>query len=102
MRASYWTVIGAMLVPLGVVLVIEAPDFSSLAVLLTIVGVVSIVAGWVYTVRDERQSRRESDLRIRKEKASLRVLVHMAEKLGVDLNRVVSEMEKDDEQRDNL
>ena len=102
MRATYWTAIGAMLIPTGVVILIEAPSFSSLAVFLTLVGVASFVAGWLYTIKEEHQMLKESEARTerekartKREKASLIVLVYMADELGVDMSEVV----KDEEMR---
>ena len=51
-----------------------------------IVGSASFVAGWAYTIREERKRSKESELRIKREKASLKVLIFMADQLGVDVS----------------
>ena len=95
MRAAYWTAFGAMAIPLGVAIFAIAvslgvSDFSSLwmwlALVFIIVGFASFVAGWAYTIREERKRNKESELRIKREKASLKVLIFMADQLGVDVS----------------
>ncbi len=55
MKASYWTAIGTMLIPIGVVVLIEYQNLKDLAVVLMIAGLLSFIAGWIYTIRYERQ-----------------------------------------------
>ena len=99
--ATYLTAIGAMLVPLGVLLAVEVPNWKWLAFLLIVVGLISFIAGWVYTIREERKKDREDKLRrkedeliIRREKASLIVLVFMADAFGVDTSDLLEMEEK--------
>ena len=98
--ATYLTVIGAMLVPLGVLLAVEVPNWKWLAFLLIVVGLISVISGLVYTIREEQRRDREDklrckedELRIRREKASLIVLIFMADAFGVDASELL-EMEK--------
>ena len=104
MRAAYWTAFGAMAIPLGVAIFAIAislgvSDFSSLWMWLALVcitaGFASFIAGWVYTIVEERQKRKEENLRIRREKASLLILTFMADELGVDVSDML-EMEGED------
>ncbi|MBA7705988.1 hypothetical protein ES703_114830 [subsurface metagenome] len=92
--ATFWTAIGAMLVPLGVLLVVEVPSWSLLAFCLIVVGLVTVIVGLLYTRKEEQQKRKESELRIRREKASLIVLIFMADALGVDTSEVLEMEEK--------
>ncbi len=93
MKAAYWTAIGAMALPLGIVILIQWPNLDLLATCIMVVGLVSFVAGWAYTIREEHQKYKEyelrckqDELRIKREKASLKVLVFMADQLGVDVS----------------
>lgn len=92
--ATYLTAIGAMLVPLGVLLAVEVPNWKWLAFCLIVVGLVTVIVGLLYTIKEEQQKRKESELRIRREKASLIVLVFMADALGVDTSEVLEMEEK--------
>ena len=92
--AAYWTAIGAMLIPLAVVLVVEIPNafsFSSvwswIALGLIAFGVASILIGWSKTLAEERQRRREG-------KTFLLVLASIAQKLGVDIDDLVEKTER--------
>ncbi len=91
MKATFWTAIGAMLIPLGVIVIIEAPSFSLLGVFLTLVGVASFIVGWIHTIREVRQMLRESEARTMRDKASLTTLVFMADQLGVDMSEFIEE-----------
>ena len=59
MRAAYWTGIGVMLIPIGVILIVEFPQLSQIGFWLMVGGLVSLVAGWGYTIRDERQRQQD-------------------------------------------
>jgi hypothetical protein len=84
---SLFTALGTMFVPLGVLLVIERPDWSWLALCLILIGIISLIIGWVYVIREERQRRREG-------KVFSYMLTGVAEKLGVDLKNAVKGLEK--------
>ncbi len=56
MKAAYWTQFGAMAMPLGVVLIALSPNLRTVAVGLIIAGFISFIAGWGYTIRDERRN----------------------------------------------
>ena len=99
--ATFWTAAGAMLIPLGVLLAVEVPNWDKLAFCLIVVGLVSFIAGWVYTIKEERKKdredklrRKEDELRIRREKASLIVLTFMADAFGVDASEILEMEEK--------
>ena len=94
MRAVFWTAIGSLLIPLGVVLAIELPSARAAGFWLIVAGSISMVAGWVYTIRQERRDSRESELRIRREKSTIILLVHMAEQLGVDMDKLAEKMKE--------
>ena len=94
MKAAYWTAIGAMAIPLGVSILAIAISFGGdlspfwawVALVAIIAGFASFIAGWVYTIREEHQKHKEYELRIKREKASLKALVFMADQLGVDMS----------------
>jgi hypothetical protein len=56
MKAAYWTAIGTMLIPIGVLLAVEVPTLQELAFWLIIAGLVSFIAGWGYTIREEHRN----------------------------------------------
>lgn len=63
MKANYWTQFGAMAIPLGVSLIALATVFSDWERPLVITGIVSIIigfvsfiAGWIYTIQEERSN----------------------------------------------
>ncbi|MFC1903162.1 hypothetical protein ACFLX4_03755 [Chloroflexota bacterium] len=93
MKAAYWTAIGTMALPLGIIMLIQWPNLGLLATCIIVVGFVSFVAGWAYTIREEHHKHKEyelrykqDELRIKREKASLKVLIFMADQLGVDVS----------------
>lgn len=108
MRAAYWTAIGTLLIPIGVLLAIEKPEWAELAFGLIVAGLASFIAGWVYTIRDEQRKQRDErrrqkeyklreereELRLRGEKATFLALTYIVEKLGVDLKEFIKEQEK--------
>jgi len=101
MRATYWTAIGTMLIPLGIVLVLAKPEWAGYAYWLIIFGFASFAVGWYYTIREERRQQRdeqrrqeEHELRLRGEKTSLLILGHIAESLGVNMDKVAKDVEK--------
>jgi len=56
MKAQYWTAIGAMLIPVGAVVLIDEPDWVKLGLSLMIVGFISFIVGWGYTIREEQRN----------------------------------------------
>ena len=85
MKAAYWTAVGAMAIPIGVVILIQWPNLDLLAISIMVVGLVSFVAGLAYTIREEHQKQKEYELRIKREKKSLKAIIFMADQLGVDI-----------------
>ena len=93
MKAAYWTAFGAMAIPVGLIILIQWPNLGLLATCFMVVGLLSFVAGWAYTIREEHQKHKEyklrckeDELRIRREKASLRVLIFMANAFDIDID----------------
>ncbi len=86
MKAAYWTAVGAMAIPIGVVILIQWPNLDLLAISIMVVGLVSFVAGLAYTIREEHQKQKEYELRIKREKKSLKALFFIADQLGVDMS----------------
>ena len=89
---TWWTTIGAMAIPLAIVLLLEAPNgFSSfwswIALALMMFGAASIIFGWKNTLAEEKQRRREGIV-------SLYVLSSIAEKLGVDVDKAVKKLKE--------
>ena len=56
MKAAYWTAIGAMLIPVGIIILIEKPDWSNMGTGIMIVGFISFIVGWCYTIREEHRN----------------------------------------------
>ena len=92
--ATFTTTIGVMLIPLAITLLQVIDNFSRFWFsVVMLIGVVIIILGLRITIKEERQKREEIQARIRKEKASLIVLAHIAEGLGVDMDKVLKMME---------
>ena len=53
--ATYWTSIGVMLIPIGLVILIQWPDFYPTAFIVIIVGLILGIIGLGFTIRDERR-----------------------------------------------
>lgn len=108
MRAAFITALGTMLIPLGVVLVLEKPEWDFVAFLLIIAGFCSFIAAWYYTIkeerrqeeierqrqRDEERRQEEHELRMRGDKGTFFLITHIAEKLGVDMTQFLKDMGK--------
>jgi hypothetical protein len=101
MRAAFITALGTMLIPLGVFLAIDKPELEGLAFLLIIAGLVSFGGAWYYTIKEERrqdeiekQRQKEHESRMRGDKATFFLITHIAEKLGVDINKIAKDMGK--------
>ena len=59
---AWWTALGAMLIPVGVIFMIEKPERAGIAMWIIIFGFVSVIAGLALTVREERKKeKRESN-----------------------------------------
>ena len=61
--ATFWTQIGTLTIPIAVVLLLETESefWSFVARILFIFGLVSIVSGWGFTLRDERKAKEKED-----------------------------------------
>lgn len=115
MKAAYWTAFGTMLIPIGIVLLLGKPELSQLAFWLIVAGFASFVAGWYYTVKEERRQdaiekrrqaeeerRQREDKRrqaeheetLRGAKATFILLTHMALKQGVDVSKLIEDERK--------
>lgn len=53
--AAYFTALGALFVPIGVVVMVEWPNWDSLAFMLIVAGLICAIAGLAFTVRDKRE-----------------------------------------------
>ena len=104
-KAAYYTAIGTMLIPIGVLLVVEVPSWNQLAFWLIIAGLISFIAGWIYTIREERQKHADADReekrkrieekqRQRESRAHLLVLSEIAKRQGVSMTRVARRLER--------
>ena len=97
-KAAYYTAIGTMLILIGVLLVVEVPSWNQLAFWLIIAGLISFIAGWIYTIREERQKHadadREEKQRQRESRAHLLVLSEIAKRQGVSMARVARRLER--------
>ena len=92
--ATYLTAIGAMLVPLGVLLAVEVPNWKWLAFVLIVTGLVAVIVGLIYTIWEVRQKRKEDELRIRREMASLTVLTFIADAFDIDASEILEAEER--------
>jgi len=108
MKAAYWTAFGAMLIPVGVAVLLGEPQRGDVAFWLIVAGFASFIAGWVYTIREEqrqkrdelrrqrgekeRQEKHEVDMRVGK--TYVLILTHIAEALGVDVNKIIKEQKE--------
>jgi cytochrome bd-type quinol oxidase subunit 2 len=95
--AAFWNSIFVLLVPIGLAVLIQWPSHYVVAFALMIVGMILGGIGLGFTIRDERKRNNEDKLRIWREKAFLRTLLHTAETLGVDVSDIVREMENDED-----
>lgn len=103
-RASFWTAIGAMAIPLGVVVLQIGGllfPWSMIALILFGGGIFSIISGWGYLraeekrrEKEEKQRDEEHQLTIRREKGFFILLTKTAEQLGVDLGETAKIMEQ--------
>ena len=110
MLAECVVAVGTMLIPLSIVLLATIDEFPmGLAIFLIIVGVVALLTGLSIAIRkemntnkrerrlDEREKRRR-----RIDKAYYITLIHIAEKLGVDIGKMANVMKgKLDEEEDD-
>ena len=108
MKAAYWTAFGTMLIPIGVALLLGKPELGELALWMIAAGFASFVAGWYYTIKEERRQdkiekgrqkeyeRRQEEYRlsIRAGKTTILILTNIAEALGVDTNEIVKDQER--------
>lgn len=105
MLAECIVAVGAMLIPLAVVLLVTIDNFpSTWAQSLIISGAIALIIGLVIAIRDEVRTTKREKLRRRIDKSVLIVLAHMAEKLGVDMTEIANMLEErlDDESEDGL
>ena len=105
MKAAYWTAIGTMLIPLGIVILLEKPNMDMFAFWLIVAGFASFVAGWGYTIREERRNtikeKEERKFRLAEEKrrrresgAYLLMLSEIASKQGVNMGKTARTFKK--------
>lgn len=112
MLAECIVAMGTMSIPLAVVLLTTIDSFpQNVAIALIIFGITSLVAGLIIAVRKEiasnKRERRLDDRenrRRRLDKSHFIILIHTAEKLGVDLNKAAQAMAQrlDEEPDDEL
>ena len=108
MKAAYWTAFGTMLIPIGVALLLGKSELGELAFWMIVAGFASFVAGWYYTIKEERrqdelEKRRQEEykrrqeeyrLNIREGKTTILILMNIAEALGVDTNKVIKDQKE--------
>ncbi len=88
------TTIGVMLIPLAVTLLQAIDNFSRFWFsVIMVIGIITIIFGLRITLKESNKRLKQYDLQIRREKAFLIVLTHMAESLGVDMDKVLKTME---------
>ena len=108
MLAECIVTVGAMLIPLAIVLLTTIKNFPIIwAQSLIVLGAIALIVGLLVAIRNEiratkneiRATKRErrlekrDTLRRRSDKANLILLTHMANELGVDMSKVVETME---------
>ncbi len=89
---AWWTAFGAMLIPVGVIFMIEKPETAGISQWLIIVGLVFAIAGLALTVREERKKERRERAMGRRGKAYLMILTRIASALGVDMPELFKEI----------
>ena len=114
MRAPYWTAFGAMAMPLGVSILALALLFKPnsfflvlvwLAIAFIIAGFASFIAGWIYTIKEERRNEakeqeatkdRQLDRRQRQRehRENLVMLIELASRRGMSTPRLVRLVER--------
>jgi hypothetical protein len=115
MKATYWTAIGTLLIPIGVLIVVEKPEWSDFVRWLIVLGLASFATGWYYTVKEEQRQdaiekrrqaeeerRQREDKRrqaeheetLRGAKATFILLTHMALNQGVDVSKLIEDEKK--------
>jgi len=103
MNAQWLTALGAMSIPLGVVLMIGKPETAGISQWIIIAGFVFAIAGLALTFREEREKQKRESARVRREKASLMILTHIASALGVDVTKLFKDVKTlVDEYEDNV
>jgi membrane associated rhomboid family serine protease len=93
MNAAWWSAFGAMLIPVGVVLMIAKPETTGIAFWIVIGGFFSFIIGLALTVREDKEKRKRERARARREIASYFVLTHIASALGVDMDELFKQEE---------
>jgi len=101
MKSGYWTVIGAMLIPLAMIWALEAPDEWSPfliwvpALILALIGLLHLHKGWVEVVAEGERRKKEMEAeekwekqRRRESRAILLVLSYISRKHPVSMPRV--------------
>ena len=63
--ATFWTSIGVMLIPIGLAVLFQWPNYYPTAFVLMIAGVILGITGLGFTIRDERQKARDDKQRQR-------------------------------------
>ena len=99
MIAQWWTAFGAMLIPVGVVLMIGKPETAEISQWIIIAGFVFAIASLALTFREERRKQKGEMARAEWEASSLLVLHHIALALGVDMEELLKQ-EKALEEKD--
>lgn len=91
MNAVWFSAFGAMLIPLGVVLMLDKPENAGIAFWIVISGFVSLAISLALTVWEERQKQKRERAREIQEVSSLLALHHIALALGVDMDELLKE-----------
>ncbi|MDO8442891.1 MAG: hypothetical protein Q7S81_01340 [bacterium] len=89
--SSYLTAVGSIIVSVGVLLV--GASQTKLGSVVVVLGLIVASVGLVVVVREEKRKQEEHDLHVRREKSSIIILAHIAEGLGVDMDKVRKMME---------
>lgn len=93
--AVYCTAFGAMFIPLGILLRIDAPQLDSwMSLFLIILGFIAMVFGFIETRFEEKQRQKENYARAL-------LLSGIADKMGVDVKGIMGEVLKEYDHRDS-
>lgn len=86
MMSSYLTAFGAIIVSIGGLFVTASQN--ELGSVIAVLGLVVVIVGLVVVRREMRQQQKEHNLRVRREKASIIILTHIAKGLKIDMNEI--------------
>jgi hypothetical protein len=119
MKAEFLVALGSMFIPLGFLFLLEKPEWGAWAIIMIVVGIISVMASWGYVIASEKREKAEATERIqqirndekrrqREHRENLIMLAELANRHGMSTPRLLRlierlrEQEGDSDERDNL